>query len=331
MADRRDVNYLIEISGKSYPTISDLLKIPENERSKKNYLGSPGIFLVTSPSVKSTISGDKKYTDATVSDQHAQVKVKIWDEIDGNRIIFANYEYSRDYHSFSLSTIKILDPDDRPDLYAAMVKHFETNDLEECFEFMIRSVDSEYLRKLLDQLFGDPEIHDLFLKSTAASNNHHVGNGGLLFHTISVAKIALDLVANYPQLNRDLVLTGALIHDIGKINTYTYGPEFEYTDMGKLENHIVIGLKMLARAIDKIPYFPEDLEMILTHIMASHHGSLEFGSPVIPKIPEAIAVHFADEIDAKMRSALDMLDGIDKGWTGRNQFLGTDFFKWRNS
>jgi|UniRef100_A0A7V3VTI2 3'-5' exoribonuclease len=320
---------MIEIAGKKYPTLSDLLKVPKEVRNKRNYLGSPAIFLVTDPIVKNATLSDKKFTEAIVSDQNSRVKVKIWDEIVQSELLFAHYDYSKEYKSFSLTPISIVEIDSRPDLYEALVKHFETKKYEECLKFMIESVRSEYLKKLLDTIFGDEKIHYLFINATAASNNHHVGKGGLLFHTVSVAKVSLNLISSYPQLNRDLVLTGALIHDIGKIETYTYEPEFEYTDAGKLENHIVIGLKILTRAIDKIPDFPSKFEMILTHIIVSHHGSLEYGSPVIPKTPEAMIVHFADEIDAKMRSAFDILDEIDDGWTDRNQFLGTDLFKWR--
>ncbi len=322
---------LIEISGKNYPTLSDMIKVPEDERNSVDYLGAPGVFLVISSSVKKSGSG-LKYSDALVSDKSSRIKAKIWGEVKNGALLFADYEYSKDYKSFSLTPISVIDGNSRPDLLEVMMPHFDVSGYVEILDSMIESVDSEYLRQLLKIVFDkNGETYSLFLKATAASNNHHVGVGGLLFHTISVAKLALDILSNYPQADRDMVLTGALLHDIGKIYTYTSGPYFEYTDDGKLENHIIIGIKILTRAMDKIPDFPKSLEMVLLHVITSHHGALEFGSPVVPKIPEAIIVHFADEIDAKMRTIIDSLDVIENGWTDKNQFLGTEFFKWRIS
>ncbi len=322
---------LIEISGKNYPTLSDMIKVPEDERNSVDYLGAPGVFLVISSSVKKSGSG-LKYSDALVSDKSSRIKAKIWGEVKNGALLFADYEYSKDYKSFSLTPISVIDGNSRPDLLEVMMPHFDVSGYVEILDSMIESVDSEYLRQLLKIVFDkNGETYSLFLKATAASNNHHVGVGGLLFHTISVAKLALDILSNYPQADRDMVLTGALLHDIGKIYTYTSGPYFEYTDDGKLENHIIIGIKILTRAMDKIPDFPKSLEMVLLHVISSHHGALEFGSPVVPKIPEAIIVHFADEIDAKMRTIIDSLDVIENGWTDKNQFLGTEFFKWRIS
>jgi 3'-5' exoribonuclease len=323
---------LIDISGKNYPTLSDIIKVPENDRNSVNYLGSPGVFIVISSSVKKSSGSGLKYSDALVSDKDSRVKVKIWGEIKNGSLLFADYEYSKDYRSFSLNPISIIDGNSRPDLLEIMIPHFEVSGYVEILDSMIENVNSTYLKQLLKIVFDkDGEIYSLFLKATAASNNHHVGIGGLLFHTISVSKLALDISSNYPEVDKDMVLTGALLHDIGKIYTYTSGPDFEYTDDGKLENHIVIGIKILTRAVDKIPDFPKYLEMVLFHVIASHHGALEFGSPVVPKIPEAMVVHFADEIDAKMRTIIDTLDVTQEGWTDKNQFLGTEFFKWRLS
>lgn len=323
--------FLIEISGKKYPTLSDLLRVPESERNYSNYLESPGIFLVISSNVKKSSSGSK-YSDVMISDKDSKIKAKIWGEVTKGVLIFADYEYSKDFRSFSLTPISVIDGTSKPALFEMMMPHFDVSGYAETLDSMIESVNSEYLKNLLKAVFDkNGEIYGLFLKSTAASNNHHVGVGGLLLHTISVAKLALDISLNYPEVDRDLVLTGALLHDIGKIYTYTSGPEFEYTDRGKLENHIVIGIQILTREIDKIEHFPETLEMILIHIISSHHGALEFGSPVVPKIPEAVVIHFADEIDAKMRTLIDTLKITESNWTDRIQFLDAEFFKWRLS
>ncbi len=323
---------LIEISGKNYPTLSDIIKVPENERNSSDYLGEPGVFLVISSTVKKSLGTGSKYSDALVSDKSSRIKAKIWGEVKNGSLLFADYEYSKDYRSFSLNPISVIDGNSRPDLLEVMMPNFDVSGYVEVLDSMIESINSEYLRQLLKMVFDkNGETYALFLKATAASNNHHVGVGGLFFHTISVAKLALDISSNYPEVDKDMVLTGALLHDIGKIYTYTSGPDFEYTDDGKLENHIIIGIKILTRAMDKIPDFPKYLEMVLLHVISSHHGALEFGSPVVPQIPEAVVVHFADEIDAKMRTIIDSLSVIENGWTDKNQFLGTEFFKWRMS
>ncbi len=323
---------MIEVEGNFYPTISDLLRVPENERKKENYIGSKrGIFLITSATIRTSSSG-KKYTEAVAVDKKTTFRVKIWDVVESGNLVFADYEYNSAFHSFSLKPVKIADANSSPQITVKLMPHFENIDaLNRCLEYLVRSVENQHLRELLEEVFfSDREFRESFTKATAASKNHHVGRGGLLYHTISVTKNALNLISNYPSLNRDLVVAGCLLHDIGKVKTYTYGPSFDYTDEGKLENHIVIGIKMLARFVDKVPDFPKELEMILTHILASHHGSLEYGSPVVPKVPEAILIHFVDEMDAKLSAALEAIENVENdSWSEKVGILRTDLFKYK--
>ncbi len=321
---------MIEINAKNYPTVSDLLSVESEKREGKNYVGKKGgIFFVRS-SVTRTASNGNEYSQTVVCDSSKSIDAKVWGKVKKGELIFADYEYSQPYHSFSLTPRKVIKSEDAPEIVEKLMPHFDNIEkLEKCLFYMIETVKNVFLKRLLREIFiEDKEFYSNFLNSTAASRNHHVGRGGLLFHTVSVAKVGLDLVANYPQLNRDLVLTGCLIHDIGKVESYDTGPSFEYTTEGKLENHIVLGLKMLTRFVDKIQGFPKNLEEILMHIVASHHGLLEYGSPVVPKIPEAMAVHFADEVDAKLRAALDALQGIKvNSWSDRLSLLRTELFK----
>ena len=323
---------MIEVEGNSYPTISDLLKVPENERKVENYIDSKrGIFLITSANIRTSSNG-KKYTEAMAADEKTTFRVKIWGVVGAGNLVFADYEYSSAFHSFSLKPKKIANANSAPQVAQKLMPHFENiDDLNRCLEYFVKSVENQYLRKLLEEVFfNDREFHESFMKATAASKNHHVGRGGLLYHTISVTKNALNLISNYPSLNRDLLVAGCLLHDIGKVKTYTYGPKFDYTDEGKLENHIVIGIKMLARFVDRIPDFPKELEMILTHILASHHGNLEYGSPVVPKVPEAILIHFVDEMDAKLGAALEAIENVENdSWSERVGILRTDLFKYK--
>lgn len=323
---------MIEVAGKLYPTIGDLLKVPEEERIRRDYIDSKsGIFLITSSAVRVSSSGNE-YSEALATDSASRSKVKIWAVVKGGSLVFAHYEYSPAYHSFSLDPVKVVDASSVPNITEKLIPHFDgVEDLKKCLKYFVKSVKNEYLRELLVLIFDeDNDFYKSFVESTAASRNHHVGRGGLLFHTISVTRNALNLLPNYPSLDRDLVVVGCLIHDIGKVETYTFGPEYEYTSDGKLENHIVIGIKMLTRFMDRISNFPKDLEMVLTHIMASHHGILEYGSPIVPKIPEAILVHFADEMDARLNAAIGALKNVNNNdWSERIGFLGTDFFKFK--
>lgn len=323
---------MIEIEGISYPTISDLLKVPENERKVENYIDSKrGIFLITSATIRTSSNG-QKYTEAVAADEKTTFRVKIWDVVEAGNLVFADYEYNSTFHSFSLKPKKIADANSVPQVAQKLMPHFENiDDLNRCLEYFVRSVENRYLKKLLEEVFfNDHEFHESFVKATAASKNHHVGRGGLLYHTISVTKNALNLISNYPSLNRDLLIAGCLLHDIGKVETYTCEPMFDYTNEGKLENHIVIGIKMLARFVDRIPDFPKELEMILTHILASHHGNLEYGSPIVPKVPEAILIHFADEMDAKLSAALEAIENVENdSWSERVGILRTDLFKYK--
>jgi len=323
---------LIEIEGNFYPTIGDLLKVPENERKVGNYVDSKrGIFLIISATVRTSSNG-KKYTEAVAADEKTTFRVKIWDVVEAGSLVFADYEYNSLFHSFSLKPKKIADSDSAAQIAQKLIPHFENIDtLNKCLEYLVKSVENQHLRKLLEEIFfNDREFHESFMRATAASKNHHVGRGGLLYHTISVTKNALNLISNYPSLNRDLVVAGCLLHDIGKVKTYTQGPAFDYTNDGKLENHIVIGVKMLARFIDKIPDFPEDLETVLTHILASHHGALEYGSPIVPKVPEAILIHFVDEMDAKLGVAMKAVENVENNsWSERVGILRTDLFKYK--
>jgi 3'-5' exoribonuclease len=322
---------MINVNGKLYPTVSDLVRVPEIERKGEDYINNTsGIFLVISSTFKKTSNGSD-FTQATISDDKRSVSANIWEKkVEAGSLLFSHYEYNVNYHSFSLKPIKIVKSDQVPELEKALTPHFDVEGLQKCLIYLIKSVKNEHLKRLLEEIFvKDSEFYASFANATAAFQNHHVGRGGLFFHTISMTKVALNLISNYPKLDRDLVVTGCLIHDIGKVETYTDAPTFEYTEEGKLENHIVLGIKMLTRFIDRIPDFPKRLESILTHIIASHHGQLEYGSPVVPKFPEAMVVNFADEIDAKLNAAFEVLDGMEENTWERVGMLRGEIFKFK--
>ena len=165
----------------------------------------------------------------------------------------------------------------------------------------IGSVRDPWIRQLLSGLFvEDAALRAAFAQAPAAKSMHHAYLGGLLEHTLSILGMADRACGHYRGLNRDLVVAGVFLHDVGKTAELSYQRSIGYTDAGNLLGHIAIESEWISRAVGKIPGFPEELRMQILHIVLSHHGRLEFGSPVLPKTPEALLVHYLDDLDGKL-------------------------------
>lgn len=175
------------------------------------------------------------------------------------------------------------------------------------------SVENPFLRELLLSLFGENRLMQVFKKAPAAKVMHHAYVGGLLEHTLAVARLADSISALYPGLDRSLLIAGALLHDLGKLREFNFDSfPFEYSDRGRLVGHMVLGIEMIQEKINNISGFPEDLADRLKHLILSHHGRHEFGSPSLPMMQEAFALNFLDDLDAKI-NYLDRLGGQVKG------------------
>jgi len=196
---------------------------------------------------------------------------------------------------------------------------------------IVESVDNPHLKALLYAFFQDEEIADLFKRAPAAKGFHHIYLGGLLEHTLSVARL-LDLAcAQYEGVDRDLLLTGGILHDIGKIYELSYGRTVDYTDEGRLVGHIVMGAEMVDKRIAAREDFPAHLALKLRHVMLSHHGDLEYGSPKRPKTVEALIVHFIDDLDAKVNAFQEFIAAApddESDWTPYHRLL--ERFIYRN-
>lgn len=182
---------------------------------------------------------------------------------------------------------------------------------------IISSVKDPWIRQLLTGLFVEnARLREAFAKAPAAKGMHHVYLGGLLEHTLSILAMAERACSHYKLMNRDLVLAGVFLHDVGKTAELSYQRSFSYTDEGNLIGHISMECEWINREAAKIHDFPEELRMQLLHIVLSHHGKLEFGSPVLPKTPEALLVHYLDDLDGKLEA---MFRGIKEAgeshWT----------------
>ena len=189
---------------------------------------------------------------------------------------------------------------------------------------MIEKTENPYLKQLLRSFFvEDEEFIGKFRFSSAAKSVHHSFVGGLLEHTLSVAKNCEYFAAHYGVLNRDLLVAAAICHDIGKVREFVPYPENDYSDEGNLLGHIIIGAEMVGERIAAIPGFPANLANELRHCILAHHGELEFGSPKKPALIEAVALSFADNIDAKMETFMEALDSSlnPAEWMGYNKFI----------
>lgn len=195
---------------------------------------------------------------------------------------------------------------------------------------IIKTIHNPYLSRLLELFFVEDEAFiKRFRFNSAAKTVHHGFVGGLLEHTLSVVKLCDYYAGYYPQLNRDLLITAAIFHDLGKTRELSTFPENDYTDDGQLLGHIIIGTEMVGRMIRAIPGFPERTAVELKHCILAHHGELEYGSPKKPALLEALALNFADNTDAKMETMIEALNagGENTGWLGYNRLLETNIRK----
>ena len=188
---------------------------------------------------------------------------------------------------------------------------------------LIESVNSPYFRLLLEEFFvNDQDFIKAFKGHSAAKTIHHGFVGGLLQHTLAVAKMCDFYSKEYPQLNRDLLLTAAICHDIGKVHELSNFPLNDYTDDGQLIGHIVIGVEMLDEKISLIKGFPHKRAIELKHCILAHHGELEYGSPKKPALIEALALSMADNTDAKIQSMTELFDAAKSTATESGRWLG---------
>lgn len=188
---------------------------------------------------------------------------------------------------------------------------------------IINSLSNPYLKKLMQSIFvEDKAFVKAFYNSSAAKSIHHGFVGGLLEHTLSVTKLCDYYCSAYPILKRDLLLSAAMCHDIGKARELSAFPENDYTDEGQLLGHIVMGAEMVGEKIRAIDGFPKVLGNELRHCILAHHGKLEYGSPKTPALIEALALNYADDTDAKIQTFTEILEaGPEKGWMGYNRLL----------
>lgn len=205
----------------------------------------------------------------------------------------------------------------------------DTNKLIERLFGFIDSVKNEYLSQLLHRFFDDKELLEKFSKSPAAKNWHHNLVGGLLHHSVTVASICDAVSTLYDGIDKDLLITCAILHDIGKTKEYTLAPFIDFTDEGRLIGHIVIGNKMVVDKCEKINNFPKNLLMKIQHMLLSHHGERENGAAVPPKTREALILHYSDNLDAHVTGASELIEkSADENstWTDYHYLTNREYY-----
>jgi Predicted HD-superfamily hydrolase len=291
------------------------------------------IFVVTTKQVKPKKNGEP-YLALTLADRGGQIEAKMWDNVEESIDAFEQDDFlkvkgllNRYKNRFQITVHKLRRmPDSEVDFADYLPK--TTKDIAELWrtiENYVASFQDERLRALVQLFMSDPEIAQAYRSAPAAKTLHHAYIGGLLDHVVSLFR-SCDLVSrNYPQINRDLLLTGAFLHDIGKIHELSYSRSFSYSSRGQLLGHMVIELEMLQSKIAQIPDFPDELKTLLEHLIISHHGQYEFGSPKLPMFPEALMLHYLDDLDSKMesmRAHFEREAETESTWTSYNPSLG---------
>lgn len=204
---------------------------------------------------------------------------------------------------------------------------FNSDELLAELKTYFKLVDNPNLTKLIDSFFADDEFVEQFKTAPGAASVHHAYLSGLLEHTVCMLRLSKEIPKVYPEVNYPLLVTGVILHDVGKIKEYVYDKTIDHTYEGRLLGHIVMGYEMVSTKIDQIPDFPAELKRVLLHMILTHHGHLEFGSPKTPKFVEAFLLHILDYTDPRVMMFLDATKK-NKGvkWTDYHQFLETNIY-----
>jgi 3'-5' exoribonuclease len=294
-------------------------------------------FLVHEKEVRNTREG-RAYLRMELGDRSGTIEARMWDQFeviarDINRDDFvkvqARVEVYKNRPQLAIVQVRVAKPEeidlsdylphtkgDVDKMWAELLAHAE-------------SITNPWLKRLVAQILADPTLTRCYKRAPAAKVMHHAYIGGLLEHVLSLCGSAKAIAAHYAELDLDLLLTAAILHDVGKLDELCYERAIGYTTPGQLLGHIVMELETVSRAIDKIEGFPPPLKTVVQHLLISHHGEYEFGSPKLPMIREALVFHYLDDLDSKIaavRVALATPSGDDE-WSVYSGALGRKFLK----
>jgi 3'-5' exoribonuclease len=278
------------------------------------------------------------YLTLSLVDRSGDIKAVAWDNVEAlNKAIVAG-DYVRikgsaaEYRGTLQLVVQHATQLDAAEIDARDFLPTTERDVDQMLGRLIQisqTVKDKHLSRLLATFFEDKAFVDCFKIAPAAKKMHHAYVGGLIEHTLSIAMLIQAIADHYKGVDKDLLLTGGILHDIGKVHEFSYETHIDYSDAGRLLNHIVIGVEMIERKIATINDFPEDTALLLKHMIVSHHGTRDFGSPEPPKTLEAIILNYLDELDAKVMAVRTFMEAEDPEaiWTSYHRVLERFFYK----
>ncbi len=296
-----------------------------------------GFFLVHEKEVRNTNNG-KPYLRMELGDRSGTVEARMWDQFEVcaktvNRDDFvkvqARVEIYRNKTQLSLQQFRVAKPEEI-DL-ADFLAHTPFN-VDELYMQVLADaagMKNPWLKALVLKILNDPQIATRYKRAPAAKVMHHAYLGGLLEHVAGLCELSKLVAAHYPELDVDLLLTAAMLHDVGKLDELCYERSVTYTTEGQLLGHIVMELETVAKAMEEIEGFPAKLKAVVQHMLISHHGQYEFGSPKLPMIREALVFHYLDDMDSKVaavRAAMATESGEEE-WSTYSGALGRKFLR----
>jgi len=296
------------------------------------------IFLVQNKELRTTKNGSL-YIQAQLSDRTGIIDARMWDaskpffESLGNDTFLRIKGRTEIYQNKIQLIMKGISKTNQEDIKFEDYLPSTENDTNEMFAELKQIADSikqPHLLKLLKLFFSDKDFCKGFCTAPAAVQYHHAFLGGVLEHTLSVVRLGEKIAPLYPDLNRDLLICGIILHDIGKISELCYEKNFQYSDEGQLIGHLISGVLMVEEKAKQIDSFPKTLLDLLRHLILSHHGEYEWGSPKLPMTVEALALHYLDNIDAKIHAfskAITNDKDSSDNWTGYNKMFDRKLFK----
>lgn len=286
--------------------------------------------------ISAVTKNGKPYDTVVLQDKTGTIDAKVWDPNNAGIAEFDSLDYIEVYGDITsfqgvlqvnVKRIRKCQEGEYAPADYLPVSRFDREEMYQELLSYINGVENTYLKQLLQEFFvKDQAFISAFKQSSAAKTVHHGFVGGLLQHTLGVTKLCDYYCSAYPLLKRDLLITAAICHDMGKTKEISLFPENDYTDAGQFLGHIVIGVEMIGEKVRNIPGFPEVLENELKHCILAHHGEYEFGSPKKPAIMEAMALNLADNTDAKMETFTEILENSkdNNGWLGFNRLFDSN-------
>src|SRR4051794_27942484 len=295
-------------------------------------------FLVHSKEIRQKKSGEF-YLSLLLADRTGELDAKMWDNV--AEVLDA---FERDDFVRVKGLIQVFH--NRPQMTIHKLRRMDDSEIEFVDYFpssrrdpdvmwaelraLVEGIANPHLRALLDAMVADPDIAARYRRAPAAKQIHHAFLGGLLEHVLSLCSLARATAPHYPSVDLDLLLTGVLLHDIGKIHELNYERGFSYSNDGQLLGHIHIGVRMVSEKLRALPDFPPALRSLVEHMILSHHGELEYGSPKVPLFPEALLLHYLDDLDSKMECMRALIDNdrqVEGCFTSYHQILSRSALK----